>query len=92
MLFLYIKTTFTYPKLGESFTSFIYNYFDFKNRSSLNLKNNTLYLNEFKLNNLNKTIRSNPIARNVSSFNTEQQEKVIKQFQDKVDNYNRINN
>lgn len=39
---------------------------------SLNLKNNTLYLNEFKLNNLNKTIRSNPIARNVSSFNIKQ--------------------
>lgn len=39
---------------------------------SLNLQNNTLYLNEFKLNNLNKTIRSNPIARNVSSFNIKQ--------------------
>ena len=33
----------TYPKLYESFTSFMYNYYDFKNRDDLNLKNKVLF-------------------------------------------------
>ena len=33
----------TYPKLGQSFTEFIYNYYDFGNRESLKLKNKILF-------------------------------------------------
>lgn len=37
------KLSNTYPKLCESFTSFIYNYYDFKNRDTLKLKNKVLF-------------------------------------------------
>lgn len=33
----------TYPKLGNSFINFIYNYYDFGNRESLKLKNKVLF-------------------------------------------------
>lgn len=33
----------TYPKLYDSFSSFIYNYYDFKNRDALKLKNKVLF-------------------------------------------------
>ena len=33
----------TYPKLGSSFTSFLYNYFDFGNRDLLQLKNKIVF-------------------------------------------------
>ena len=33
----------TYPKLGKSFTEFLYNYYDFGNRKDLNLKNKVLF-------------------------------------------------
>lgn len=33
----------TYPKLGDSFTNFIYNYYNFKNRELLKLKNKVLF-------------------------------------------------
>lgn len=33
----------TYPKLYDSFSSFIYNYYDFKNRNILKLKNKVLF-------------------------------------------------
>lgn len=33
----------TYPKLGQSFTEFIYNYYDFGNRENLKLKNKILF-------------------------------------------------
>lgn len=33
----------TYPKLGDSFISFIYNYYDLENRNTLKLKNKTLF-------------------------------------------------
>ena len=33
----------TYPKLGKSFTEFLYNYYDFGNRDGLKLKNKVLF-------------------------------------------------
>lgn len=33
----------TYPKLGKSFTEFLYNYYDFENRETLKLKNKVLF-------------------------------------------------
>ena len=35
--------SFTYPKLGNGFINFIYNYYDFGNRESLKLKNKVLF-------------------------------------------------
>ena len=35
--------SFTYPKLGNGFINFIYNYYDFGNRESLKLKNTILF-------------------------------------------------
>ena len=33
----------TYPKLGNGFTDFLYNYYDFGNRETLKLKNKILF-------------------------------------------------
>lgn len=38
----------TYPKLGDSFISFIYNYYDLENRNTLKLKNKILFSLENK--------------------------------------------